>query len=210
MKVLLLNDVYNLGRAGEIKKVAAGYGRNFLLPQGLAVLATPGAMKNADRITEDANKKRSVANEELSGVAEKLTDLKLFFPAKAGETGKLYGSITNQAIAEMVSTELGIELSKRQIDSQPVRTLGRHKVKARLTLDLIPSFSVVVYREGENPEIYDVDAETLAMGDVQEVVEQIPEYIEEETIDESIETVESAVEESTEEIAEEITEDSAE
>jgi large subunit ribosomal protein L9 len=216
MKVLLLNDVYNLGRAGEIKKVAAGYGRNFLVPQGLAVLATPGALINADRIKDEADKKRAVANQEMSGIAEKLAGIKLFFAAKAGETGKLYGSITTQAIAEMVSKEMGVEIGKRQIDSQPLRSLGRHSIKARLTLDLIPEFSVVVFREGENQDNYDIEAELLSMGNQAEidydnpVFEDAPEVVEEETAEEAIdETMDETL---AEEVAEEETasEESAE
>ena len=94
MRVLLLKDVYKLGRAGDVKRVADGYGRNFLLPKGLAVLATPGAVKQADKIRSTGEATRSRLNEELAGVAEKIGGLKLVFPAKAGETGKLYGSIT--------------------------------------------------------------------------------------------------------------------
>lgn len=94
MKVLLVKDVYKLGRAGDVKRVADGYGRNFLIPQGLAVLATPGALKQVSRIRTAADEKRTVANKEMSGVAEALSKITLYFPAKAGETGKLYGSIT--------------------------------------------------------------------------------------------------------------------
>jgi large subunit ribosomal protein L9 len=167
MKVLLLEDVYNLGRAGEIKKVANGYGRNYLIPQGLAVLATPGALAQAERIQEEADKRRSLLNEEMSVVAEKLDGIKLLFPARAGETGKLYGSVTTQMIAEELSEQLGIKITKRQIDSQPLRLLGMHIVRARLTIDIIPEFNVVVYREGESAENYMIDAEELA-GDVEE------------------------------------------
>jgi large subunit ribosomal protein L9 len=79
MKVLLIKDVYKLGRAGDVKKVADGYGRNFLLPQGLAVLATPGAMMQAERIRSQADTKRAVLNNELGGVAEILSKLTLAF-----------------------------------------------------------------------------------------------------------------------------------
>jgi hypothetical protein len=72
------------------------------------------------------------------------------FPAKASETGKLYGSITTQMIADAVSQKAGVEINRRQIDSQPVRILGEHKVRVRLTVDLIPVVKVVVYREGES------------------------------------------------------------
>lgn len=168
MKVLLLEDVYNLGRAGEVKKVANGYGRNYLIPQGLAVLATPGALAQAERIQEEADRHRKMLNEEMSVVADKLEDIKLFFPARAGETGKLYGSVTTTMIAEELSNELGREINKRQIDSQPLRMLGMHTIKVRLTIDLIPEFEVVVYREGESPENYMVEAEVLASEDDEE------------------------------------------
>ncbi len=72
MKVLLIRDVYNLGRAGEIKKVANGYGRNFLIPQKLAVIATPGALKQVEKIQQAAEKRRIALNEEMAGVAEKI------------------------------------------------------------------------------------------------------------------------------------------
>jgi large subunit ribosomal protein L9 len=149
MKVLLLKDVYKLGRAGDVKRVADGYGRNYLLPQNLAVLATAGALKQAERIRELASAQRAILNNEMGGVAEKLADFQVSFPAKASETGKLYGSITTQMIADAVSEKVGVEINRRQIDTQPVRMLGEHKGRVRLTVDLIPTIKVVVYREGE-------------------------------------------------------------
>ena len=152
MKVLLIKDVYKLGRAGDIKKVDNGYGRNYLIPQGLAVLATPGAVGQSDRIRVSAEASRAIENKELSGLAEQISELKLVFGAKAGETGKLYGSVTTQMIAESIENELGVELDKRQIDTQPIRMLGVHTVNVRLTIDLIPEVIVLVHREGEAPE----------------------------------------------------------
>lgn len=152
MKVLLINDVYKLGRAGDVKKVAAGYGRNYLIPQGLAVLATPGALKQADSIREQAATRRAIENKELSGLADQLSDLRLTFPVKAGDTGKLYGSVTTQMIAEAILEKIGVEIDRRQIDAQPIRNLGLHKIDVRLTIDLVPEVTVVVHREGESPE----------------------------------------------------------
>jgi large subunit ribosomal protein L9 len=150
MKVLLLQDVYKLGRAGDVKRVANGYGRNYLIPQGLAVLATPGALAQVERIREEANKERTILNKELSGVAEKLQDITLTFPARASETGRLYGSINTRMIAEAISEKAGVEISYRQIDSQPLRMIGEHAVNIRLTVDLIPEINVIVHREGES------------------------------------------------------------
>lgn len=152
MKVLLLKDVYKLGRAGDVKRVADGYGRNFLLPQGLAVLATAGALKQVETIRTSASATRNQLNKELSGVAEKLEKVVLTFAAKAGETGKLYGSITPQMIASALQEKSGFETDRRQLDMQPIRVLGDHKVRVRLTLDLIPTIKVIVHREGEAPE----------------------------------------------------------
>ena len=173
MKVLLLKDVYKLGRAGDVKRVADGYGRNFLLPQGLAVLATPGAIKQADHIRHEADKSRQALNQEMSGVADQLNGMVVAFPARASETGKLYGSITAQMMAEAISKKAGVEVTRRQIDVQPIRSLGEHKVHVRLTVDLIPEVSVLVHREGESPSL-------AAAQPPAEAVEPLEENLEEE------------------------------
>src|SRR5512139_2487205 len=149
MKVLLLKDVYKLGRAGDVKRVADGYGRNYLLPQGMALLATTEALKMAERIREKANIQRAIVNQEMDAVAKEITGLTLVFPARASETGKLYGSVTTQMIADAIKAKSGVEVARRQIDSQPLRMLGEYKVHVRLTVDLIPTIDVIVYREGE-------------------------------------------------------------
>jgi large subunit ribosomal protein L9 len=149
MKVLLVKDVYKLGHAGDVKRVADGYGRNFLLPQGLALLATPGALKQSETIRARANTRRAELNNEMGGVADRLKDVVITFASKAGETGKLYGSITPQMIAEAIKQASGVEVDRRQIDVQPIRILGEHKARVRLTVDLIPEVKVIVHREGE-------------------------------------------------------------
>ncbi len=149
MKVLLLKDVYKLGRAGDVKKVADGYGRNFLLPQGMAVLATPNALKQAEKIKAEAVKQRAALNQEMSAVAEVLGGLAIGFPAKAGETGKLYGSITAEDVATAIKARTQVEVKRQQIDMQPIRSLGEHPIHVRLTMDLVPELTVVVFREGE-------------------------------------------------------------
>ena len=151
MKVLLIKDVYKVGRAGDIKRVADGYGRNFLIPQKLALLATPGAMKQVDAIRARAASRRAALNEEMSSVAEILGNLTLYFSEKAGETGKLYGSITSQMISDAIFDKSGVKVERRQIDIQPIRALGTHKANIRLTVDLIPTVTIIVYREGEAP-----------------------------------------------------------
>jgi large subunit ribosomal protein L9 len=149
MKVLLLKDVYKLGRAGDVKKVADGYGRNFLLPQKLAVLATPGALKQIERIRSQAEIRRTEQNSELKGLADQINGITLVFPAKAGETGKLYGSITTQDVATGIQEKARFEIKKQQIDMQPIRNLGEFTAYVRLTMDLVPEVKIIVHREGE-------------------------------------------------------------
>ncbi len=177
MKVLLIKDVYKLGRAGDVKKVANGFGRNFLIPQGLAVLATPGALKQVDHIRAAAATQRAALNSEMSGVAEKLEGQTLTFPVKAGETGKLYGSITSQMLADAIKAALGFEIDRRNIETEPIRNLGEHEITVRLTMDLIPSMTVIVHREGESAEaepeiveeVTDEETEEVAAEEVEEV-----------------------------------------
>jgi large subunit ribosomal protein L9 len=152
MKVLLIKDVYKLGRAGDIKKVADGYGRNFLLPQGFAVLATEGAIKQVEKIKSQAEIRRNAQNEELKGIADQIKEQTLIFPAKAGETGKLYGSITTQDIATALSEKIRFEVKRQQVDTQPIRTLGEFTARVRLTMDLVPEVKIIVHREGESIE----------------------------------------------------------
>lgn len=149
MKVMLVKDVYKLGRAGDIKKVADGYGRNFLISQGFAVVATPGAVKQAERIRQQAEIRRNAQNSELKGLADQINGVVLTFGAKAGETGKLYGSITTQEVATAVTEQVRFEIKKQQVDMQPIRNLGEYTAQVRLTMDLVPEIKIIVHREGE-------------------------------------------------------------
>ena len=152
MKVLLVKDVYKLGRAGDIKRVADGFGRNFLIPQGFAVLATEGALKQIQKIKVQAEVRRASQNNELSGLAEQIQGVTLTFAAKAGDTGKLYGSITTQDIASALSEKVRFEVKRQQVDTQPIRALGEFAAHVRLTMDLVPGIKIIVHREGETAE----------------------------------------------------------
>lgn len=181
MKVLLIKDVYNLGRAGEIKKVANGFGRNFLLPQKLAVMATPGALKQIEKIQSAAEKRRVALNEEMSGLAEKIEGLELTFVAKVGDTGRLYGSITQQMMADAISEKTGYEIDRRWIESQPLRDMGEHEVKVRLTFDLIPTVNITVESEEELEEkakAEKTEAEVEEKAEPIETIDEIPTYTE--------------------------------
>src|SRR5512143_370601 len=161
MKVLLIKDVYKLRRAGDVKKVADGYGRNFLLTQRLAVLATPGTLKTAEKIRAQGEVQRASLNSQLKDLAEHVNGITLTFAAKAGETGKLYGSITTQDVATAIQEQTRYEVKRQQIDMQPIREVGEFKAHVRLTVDLIPEVKIIVHREGESAEAQ-VEADAAA------------------------------------------------
>jgi large subunit ribosomal protein L9 len=219
MKVLLLKDVYKLGRAGDVKKVANGYGRNYLIPQGLAVLATPGALKQAERIRATADARRVVLNQEMGGVAEKLIGQVLTFAVRASETGRLFGSVTTRMVADMINEKLGVEISHRQVELEPIRILGKYIAPIRLTIDLAPELSVIVHREGAAPdfsdeegeEIIEEEIEEIFVAELEEVVEAISEEdIVDEEVAEEILAVEAELETEAEETVEEETSDDTE
>ena len=149
MKVLLTQDVYNLGHAGEVKNVADGYGRNYLLPRGMAVLATAGSLKRADAVRNAAVKRRAQEQSDMEAVAQVIGGQMLHFQVRTGEKGKLYGSITAGNIADKLTQILGKEFDKRKVAlREPIRDIGAHVVTVRLTADISPTVNVIVTPEG--------------------------------------------------------------
>ena len=148
MKVIFLKDVSRVAKAGDVKVVAEGYGRNFLLPQGLALLATPSALKAAEiQIQKDREEEDHFAAE-LGQLAEQLEGFAITFKAKVVEEDRLYGSIRDGDIAGELSQLTGIEIEKRQIElEEPIRQLGEHEVTVRLSKDLVPKITVIVTQE---------------------------------------------------------------
>lgn len=151
MKVILLQDVYKKGVAGEEIDVAPGYARNYLIPKGLAVKSTPGMRRQLENLRKSAEARRAEREREFSRIAEQIAGLTLYFPVKAGETGKLYGSVTPADIAERLTQELGVEIDHRHVGDRPLRELGTFTVPVRLEANLAPTVKVVVHREGEDP-----------------------------------------------------------
>jgi large subunit ribosomal protein L9 len=133
MKVILVKDVDNLGRTGDVKEVAPGYARNFLLRRGLVVPATEGQMKRLDilraqRAKEDA--RRLTSSQQL---AERIGALAVTIPARVGEQGRLFGSVTTQDVVDAVQAQHSIEIDRRDVGlDEPIRTLGTHNVVVRL------------------------------------------------------------------------------
>lgn len=153
MKVILLQDVSNLGSAGEVKEVRNGFARNYLLPHGLATVASPAALKQVEeqrRIEEHREKK---VGKDLGSLAEKLQGKVITLQAKAGSEGRLYGSVTNADIAEALSQEVGQEVDKHKVElEEPLKQLGRHEVTIRFTKNLLPKVTVIIEEEKKAEE----------------------------------------------------------
>lgn len=209
MQVLLIKDVDNLGYAGDVKKVAGGFGRNYLLPQGLAVLATPGALKQAETIRRAGEKHRAQEMEDARAIASQLEGLNLLFERRAGETGKLYGSVTSGDIAEAIAEKTGIDLDKRKVAlAEPIRNLGQQNVPVKLMIDMTTSISVEVLPLGgilERERLTEAEAKAAeaaaeAGESIAEAIEAVaePEAVAEEVVVEA-EEVAADVEETEEE-----------
>jgi large subunit ribosomal protein L9 len=149
MKVLLKQDVENLGYAGEVRTVSDGYGRNYLIPKGLALMATAGAMKQAENWRKKAEAHRAEQHREYEALSAKIQDVRLVFKARAGESGKLFGSITTAMIADGLNEVLGTEIDRRKVGVEPLRHLGEHKVVVRLSAEFHPELTAVIESETE-------------------------------------------------------------
>lgn len=133
MKVILLKDVKNIGKAGEVKEVAAGYAQNFLFKKGLAEEATPANLK---KLEVQQEQKREAAREELEdakALKEKLEQLEVTIKMKSGEDGRLFGSVSSKQVIEAYKKEHDIKLDRRKLDMpEPLKALGYHKVDVKL------------------------------------------------------------------------------
>lgn len=151
MKVLLMQDVANLGEAGEVHNVAGGFARNFLMPRGMAVLASKGALKQADEIRQAGIRRRAQERANAEAQAAMIRNQRLLFSARAGENERLYGSVTTSDIAERLSAAVGFEVDRRRIHLEhPIRDLGMYALEMRFMADVVATFTVAVVREGES------------------------------------------------------------
>jgi large subunit ribosomal protein L9 len=149
MKVVFLQDVPRVAKAGEIKEVADGYGRNYLIPQNIALLASTSTLN--DRETQLKIKAQREANEEaeMVKIAEELQGREITLKAKAGAKEHLYGSITNADIADELQKISGLVIDKRKIELiEPIRQLGSYDVIIKLARNIIPKIKVNVIGEG--------------------------------------------------------------
>src|SRR5581483_8092362 len=130
MKVVLRKDVPSLGRAGEVKEVSDGYGRNYLIPRGLAAIASKTAVQNVEAHKAAESRVQARAAAEHQAFAEQLNKTQITVQAHAGEQGRLYGSVTSADVADALSRAVGHAVDKRDIDlDEPIRAVGVHKVR---------------------------------------------------------------------------------
>jgi large subunit ribosomal protein L9 len=143
MKVVLRQDVPKLGEAGSVQDVKPGYARNYLIPQGLAVLATAGELKTAEHNAAVKARKITRQEEQLQSLADRIAGKRLEFTVRAGEGGRLYGSITASEVAEALAKLVGEEIDRRKVVlEEPIRQLGDHTVAVHLVGRLRPEITV--------------------------------------------------------------------
>ncbi len=148
MKVVFLQDVPNVARVGEIKEVANGYGRNFLIPQKLALLAKPGATSLAEIQLKMEARAQVQTEAKLVELAHQLEGKEVTLKARVGAKDRLYGSITTADIAAELQNSAGLVIDKKKIElAEPIRQLGSYEVAIRLAKDIIPKIKVTVIGE---------------------------------------------------------------
>lgn len=133
MKVILQADIKNLGKKGDVVEVSEGYGRNYLLPRGLAVEASSGNLRHAAQQKQKESAKAERELKEAQKIGEKIKDQQLKVGAKVGEGGRLFGSVTPQEIADQLRRQFVVEIDKRKIDiKEPIKSLGTHPVVVKV------------------------------------------------------------------------------
>jgi large subunit ribosomal protein L9 len=146
MKVILLQDVENLGRTGDVREVSAGYARNYLLRQSLVVEANPSQLKRIEALQARGRKEEARRRQEAMSLAEKLGALTVTMPVRAGESGRLFGTVTSADVVAALKVQHGHEIDRRQLELvEAVRSIGPHQatvrlpsqVQATLTIDVV-------------------------------------------------------------------------
>lgn len=148
MRVVLTEDVPGQGKAGEIREVSKGYAKNFLLPRGLALVATPTLVKEVESRLQRERLEESVDREQLVELAQQIEGKEIRFKARTGAGERLFGSITAADIAEELSKSIGSVIDKKKIDvEKPLRQTGSHEIAVKLAGDLRPQITVVIEEE---------------------------------------------------------------
>lgn len=151
MEVILIDDVFELGKRGTVVRVADGYGRNYLIPKSLAIPATPGNRKMIEQQRLAMAKKESKYQEEAELLTQELNQLHLMLSRKSGETGTLFGSVTSKDIADLLKTT-GIQLDRRKIVlNQPIKSIGNYTIEVRPHSEVTAELLLSIVAEGDEP-----------------------------------------------------------
>lgn len=170
MKVILLSDVKGRGNEGDVIEVAHGFAVNFLLPRKMAVEATPGNLKQLEARKHNIRKREGERHEEAARLSASIDGKTLIMEAKAGDTGKLFGSITAGAVAEALAAQLGVDVDRRKIGVHGhIKTVGDFPVEIHLYMDVVAGIVVRVVPEGGTAAAL----EASAAPEVEEVVEVV-------------------------------------
>src|SRR5215207_9456082 len=145
MKVILQKTVERLGDPGDVADVADGYARNFLIPRGLAVRAEKGTVRHAESLKRAHQSRTKAQKGEFEALAARIIQNPLVVTARAGEEGKLFGSVTAADIAEALSAEAGVSVDRRDVHlDEPIRSVGTHEVTVHLHADVDPVITIEV------------------------------------------------------------------
>ncbi len=148
MKVMLTKDVDNVGRAGDVKDVADGYGRNYLIPRRLAILAGRGVETEAKRIREVSSKREAKERDEAQELADEIGNKTVVVRLRVGEEGKAFGSVTNEDIATALKQQHQVEVDRRKIElPEPIKTLGEHRVVLHLHREVQAHINLIVTQD---------------------------------------------------------------
>lgn len=214
MEVILLNDLYKTGVAGEIVNVADGFARNYLIPRKMAKRATESALRETEAVRKNVEARRAQYDNMLNDLAKQIDGVELIFGRRAASTGKLFGSVTTQEIADALMEKTTVDLNRRRISQKSLREIGTHHVPVRLGNEISPILTITIVPEIELQDYLaarergvEVDPEALLDENfsyaniktpvVEDASDLETEIISEEIVEEALE-VEEAIEESDE------------
>lgn len=153
IKIILQQDVPNLGQTGEVKQVAPGYFRNFLLPRGLAVEASKGQMSALQATRKQSTSQSTRARERTDALARRIQDITVTMPVRVGEQGRIHGSVTNKDIAEALAGQADISIDRHKIELRdPLKSVGIHSVPIKLEHGLEAHLRVELVSESETAQ----------------------------------------------------------
>lgn len=153
MKVILCEDVQGTGKAGQVVEVSRGYARNYLFPRKLAEEGTPQNLRNAQSRIDAYNHRVALEREEAQALASRMNGMSITVTAKAGENGRLFGSITNRELAEALKMQQHVEMDKKSfVLKEPLKALGTHKVSVHVYPEITAQITVLVKDEAAGAE----------------------------------------------------------